>query len=258
MSFARSICWLVAIAILGVVLPRTAFAVPTSGTLDVGGVKIRYFVEGQGEPVLLVHGLHANAAMNWMANGVFTQLAKNYQVIALDLPGHGQSDKPHDEKAYGVQIVKDIVALLDHLHIKQAHVVGYSFGGMIAMKLLVMHPERVTSAVIGGMGWMPEGSRLQDLWDRLPARDNARTPPELVRTIGQLAISEKELKTIATPAEVIIGGRDPVLRLYVEPLRAARPDWPVVEIADAGHITCILQPEFREAILEWLREHAKK
>jgi pimeloyl-ACP methyl ester carboxylesterase len=61
---------------------------------DSAGVKIHYVVKGHGEPVILIHGLYSSAAMNWGVPGITTELARTYQVIALDNRGHGQSDKP--------------------------------------------------------------------------------------------------------------------------------------------------------------------
>src|SRR5437899_11802964 len=103
---------------------------------DSNGVKIRYIVEGKGEPVVLIHGFTADIDKNWRTgfavgpyqNGprIIEALSKNYRVIALDNRGHGKSDKPHDVKQYGVEMAEDVLRLLDHLKIKQAHVVGYS------------------------------------------------------------------------------------------------------------------------------------
>src|SRR5215470_4935531 len=93
---------------------------------DVNGVKIHYIVEGKGEPVVLIHGLYSSAAINWQLPGTVRKLSKNYQVIALDLPGHGDSDKPDNPDAYGLQMVEDVIRLLDHLKIQKAHIVGYS------------------------------------------------------------------------------------------------------------------------------------
>src|SRR5580704_16817637 len=90
---------------------------------DSNGVKIHYAVEGKGEPVLLIHGFSANAQMNWGNQGIISALAKDYRVIALDNRGHGKSDKPHDPKSYGQEMVEDAVRLLDHLKIEKAHVV---------------------------------------------------------------------------------------------------------------------------------------
>ncbi len=221
-------------------------------------MKIHYVVEGQGEPVVLIHGLYASAKINWQLPGTAGMLAKNYRVIALDLPGHGESDKPDSEAAYGVQMVEDVRQLLDHLKIKKAHIVGYSLGGMIAVKFMSMHPDRVRSGIVGGMGWLREGGGLQKIWERMPAREGGRTPAACVRSFGKLAVTEKQLQAIRVPVEIIVGDRDPVKRLYVAPLAPVRPDWPVVEIPDAGHITCIMKPQFKTEIRKWLDAHAAR
>src|SRR5215831_1311307 len=139
-------------------------------TFNSRGVKIHYLVKGKGQPVILIHGLYSSALMNWQMPGTVDLLSRNYQVIALDLPGHGQSDRPQDQAAYGTELVEDITRLLDHLEIKRAHIVGYSMGGMITVKFLALHQDRVLSAVVGGMGWFREGSGLQKIWERMPER----------------------------------------------------------------------------------------
>lgn len=221
--------------------------------LDVKGVKIHYMVEGKGEAVVLVHGLHSSIEMNWRVNGVIAELAKTHQVIALDMPGHGRSDKPDKDDAYGVQIVEDVVAILDHLEIKKAHIVGYSLGGMVAGKMLATHPDRVVSAVLGGMGWLKEGSALAGIWDKMPG--GGVTPAAFMHGVGKLAISEADLKKVEVPVKVIVGGRDPVKRMYVVPLQGVRKDWPVAEIDGAGHISCVLKKEFRDEIASWVRKN---
>ncbi len=229
-----------------------------SRSFDAKGVKIHFLVEGKGEPVVLIHGLHSSAEINWRMTGVVAELAKDHRVIALDLPGHGRSDRPENDEAYGLQLVEDVVLLLDHLKIDQAHIVGYSAGGMVALKFLAKHPERSLSGTIGGMGWLREGSRLQGLWDRMPAPEGRRTPPAFIRGVGKLALTEEELKRIKLPVEILIGDRDPVKRMYVVPLQRVRKDWPVVDIKDAGHVNCIIKKPFREEIAAWVRTHGKK
>ena len=68
-------------------------------------------------------------------------------------------------------------------------------------------------------------------------------------------MTEPELTQIRIPTEVIVGDRDPVKQLYVEPLERVRKDWPVIEIHDAGHLTCIAKPEFKNEIQRWLDNH---
>ncbi len=241
--------------ILAITAPVVAFATaPKSDSFDAKGVKIHYLLAGSGEPVVLIHGLDSSAEINWNVNGVVGELAKDHEVVAFDMPGHGRSDKPTSDDAYGRQIVEDVVQLMDHLKLKKAHIVGYSLGGMVALKFIAMHLDRTLSSTLGGMGWLREGSRLQTFWERLPSRQTGRTPPAFMHTVGQLALTDDEVRKIDAPVKIIVGSRDPVKRLYVEPLQKARPDWPVVEIADAGHHNCIMKPQFREEIATWVRE----
>ena len=126
---------------------------------DSNGVRIHYAEAGEGTPVILVHGLGVNLGMNWVLPGIFHALSKKYRVVALDLRGHGRSGKPHDPAQYGTEIVGDIVRLMDHLKIQKAHVVGYSMGGFIVLKMAAMHPERMLSVAPCGAGWSASPDR---------------------------------------------------------------------------------------------------
>ena len=191
---------------------------------DSGGVKIHYLVEGRGEPVVLIHGLLASAKINWEWPGIIAELAKNRQVIALDCRGHGLSDKPASEEQYGVKMVDDVAHLMDHLNIKKADIVGYSMGGMITMKLMVLHPERVRSAVLGGMGWMKDGSLFPG--DGKESKSQSAIEA-CIRGFKGLAVSAEDVRAIKIPFLVIIGDSDPLRQRFVEPLRALRPDVPI-------------------------------
>jgi pimeloyl-ACP methyl ester carboxylesterase len=254
---ARTIATALVLGILAIPGRTGAADAPRSRTFDARGVEIHYLDAGEGEPVVLIHGLYSSAEINWGLTGVLGELARTHRVIALDLPGHGRSARPGGDAAYGLQIVEDVVLLLDHLKIEKAHVVGYSLGGMVALKLMARHPDRVLSGTIGGMGWLRDGSPLQAIWDRMAPREGKRTPPAFLRGVGKLALTAEELKGIKVPVEVIVGERDPVKRMYVEPLRRARKDWPVVEIDGAGHIDCLLKRQFRDEVARWVRGHGK-
>jgi len=215
---------------------------------DSAGVKIHYSVTGQGDPVILVHGLYASALMNWDLPGITKELALHHRVIAPDMRGHGQSGKPTGESAYGTPMVEDLVRLMDHLGIGKARVAGYSMGGIIVLKLLVMHPDRVDTAVLGGMGWLEENSLLQHVWERMSPPNLGGTPPACVHGIAKLAVTRQEVQAIKTPVTIIVGDRDPCRGLYVVPLQRVRPDWLVRIILGAGHLECILKPEFKTAL----------
>ena len=219
---------------------------------DSAGVKIHYTVQGKGEPVILIHGLYSNGKMNWDMPGTSALLAKHFQVVTLDCRGHGLSDKPEAADAYGINMVEDVVRLMDHLKIPKTRVAGYSMGGMIAMKLAVTHPERVTSIVLGGMGWLKAGASRNSYWDGLET-SHFNVPVACPRSFPALAVTESDVKGVKIPVAMIVGDRDPCRQWYVEPLREVRPDWPVHVVADAGHINCPAKADFKtqlEAALE--------
>jgi pimeloyl-ACP methyl ester carboxylesterase len=121
---------------------------------ETSGLSLSYEVHGEGQPVLLIHGFASSGKVNWIDTGWVEALTwAGYQVITLDNRGHGQSDKPHDpEVYYPNQMAEDAVALLDHLGIERAAVLGYSMGARIAAFMAYGHPERVVAAIFGGMG----------------------------------------------------------------------------------------------------------
>jgi pimeloyl-ACP methyl ester carboxylesterase len=225
-------------------LQQGAAGAVESLTFEAHGVKIHYLLEGAGEPVVLIHGLYSSARINWQLPGTLAAVAADHQVVALDLPGFGSSDRPANADAYGRQWIEDIVLLLDHLSIERAHIVGYSMGGIVALKFIAEHPDRVLSGTLGGMGWLPEGSGLQKIWEHM------RDPP--ARGVARLALAESELQAIKVPVVMLIGDRDPIKELYVSPLQAVRRDWPVIEIKDAGHLNCIFKRQFTEEIVKWI------
>jgi pimeloyl-ACP methyl ester carboxylesterase len=145
---------------------------------------------------------------------------------------------------------------MDHLKVKKAHLVGYSMGGIITANFMVKHPDRVLSGTLGGMGWLPAGE-LAKLGFGTKGKGNGSALDLCFRSLGNLGVTQEELKGIRVPVTVLVGDDDVVKKLYVEPLQKVRPDWPVVEIKDANHITCILKPQFKEEIQKWLAKQSK-
>ncbi len=96
---------------------------------------LHYEEYGQGEPVLLLHGL-GSSCQDWEYQ--IPALAARYRVIVMDLRGHGRSDKPHER--YSIQgMSNDVEALIEHLRLGPVHVVGLSMGGMVGFQLAVDH-----------------------------------------------------------------------------------------------------------------------
>jgi pimeloyl-ACP methyl ester carboxylesterase len=126
-------------------------------------------------------------------------------------------------------------------------------GGIITAKFLARHPDRTLSGTLGGMGWLREGSLEQKLF---AAGGKDGKPVGLCyRSLAKLALSEKEVKSVRVPVAILFGDDDGLKKGYVEPLSRLRKDWPVIEIKDANHVTCILRPQFREEIATWLKKN---
>src|ERR1700727_2177574 len=118
------------------------------------GIEIAYLDEGEGEPIVLVHGFASNKEVNWVFPGWVSTLRKaGWRVIALDNRGHGASAKLYDPAAYHSALMADDVrALIDHLGLPRADGMGYSMGARNTAFLALANPEHVRSAVLGGVG----------------------------------------------------------------------------------------------------------
>src|SRR5262245_46054618 len=259
---------------------------------DSAGVRIRYVDEGRGAPVVLIHGFTGTIERSWVNTGILPDLARDYRVVALDLRGHGASDKPHEPPAYD-DIGLDVIRLLDHLGIERAHVVGYSLGGIIALKLLTTHPQRFSSAVLGGAAHRrSRGERADQAADAaaaeiesgiyralivstapsdepLPGEDairarsreiaasnDVRAHAALMRARRALLVSDAELAAVQVPALAIVGAADPALP-RVKAMQAAWPRLEVQVVAGATHPTVHerglpRRPEFLAAIRRWI------
>ena len=116
------------------------------------GQLLSYSVLGAGPAVLLIHGFTMWSEM-WHKNGVIDAICAKSKVIAPDLRGHGNSAKPHDPALYGAALISDLVSVLENERENEAHVVGFSTGAELALKLATSEPERVSSLLLVGSGW---------------------------------------------------------------------------------------------------------
>jgi pimeloyl-ACP methyl ester carboxylesterase len=132
--------------------PGWAVPLPGRGELFVRGG------DGDGPPVLLLHGWMANADLNWFA--VFEPLAARHRVIAPDLPGHGRSAPPTGPVTLEA-IADDMAALLRRLDAVPAVIVGYSMGTSVAQLMAERHPDVVRALVLGGGELIPVARRRE-------------------------------------------------------------------------------------------------
>ncbi|HSL71384.1 MAG TPA: alpha/beta fold hydrolase [Longimicrobiales bacterium] len=228
----------------------------------------------------MLHGRGGSLeAWRWLADS----LAADYRVIAIDQRGHGQSTKPVAPALYGPAMAQDVVALLDHLHIPRAHVVGFSLGAVVAAHVAANFSDRVrTASLLAGPFYADSAATAQATADYITEMESGRgrreslrrlglsdsaitvvnarmlansTPAALLamtRAMGNLMIVPERGATIRVPALVAVGTADGLL----DNSRWLASWWPgahLVEVPGATHGSILQRPEVLSAIRELLR-----
>lgn len=261
-----------------------------SDRFDSDGVEIHYIEDGAGSPVVLVHSYAGDLRSQWLDTGVFDALAREHRAIAFDHRGHGESCKPHDASAYGVQMTWDVARLMHHLGVDRAHIVGYSMGAHVVAQLLTLAPERFLSATLGGgtgrRRWgeaeerqvelesaeMERGSlraQMLRLWpkDKPPPSDKviARSSAMFLkgkdcaalaasrRSNREQVFATESLRGVKVPVLGIVGSEDPYLATYDE-LFQVLPQMELVVIEGAEHGNAAGRGEFVDALLRFLKQ----
>jgi pimeloyl-ACP methyl ester carboxylesterase len=249
-------------------------------TFDSNGVSIHYVDEGSGPTIVLVHGFAANLELNWRAPKIIDALiAAGRRVVAIDCRGHGESGKPHDPDAYGgMQMADDVIAMMDHVGIDVADLMGYSMGGMLSASLLVRHPQRFRSVILSGIGdSIVTGALLNSVRTGAMAAAMEAKDAEAVATedttarnfrlfadrtgadVGALAAMQRstrgtfdpaKLADVTLPVMVLIGEGDTLVG-SADKLAAAIPGAKFVKVP-GDHLTAVGAPALKSAVLGFL------
>lgn len=243
------------------------------------GLSLNYVDEGAGDPVVLVHGFASNLQVNWVGTQWVDTLVKaGFRAIAFDHRGHGLSDKLYDPARYTIgDMAKDTLALLDHLGIARADLIGFSMGARVSAFLAAQHPERVRSLVIGGMGARLFGgaSKPDEIAAALeaPHRDDVTDP--YARTFRVFAESTKSdlaalaavirsprlpltpemVGGLACPVLVAVGTED-VVAGDPQELADAIPGAKVLPIPGRDHNRSVGDKVFKQGVVEFLQGRA--
>jgi pimeloyl-ACP methyl ester carboxylesterase len=248
------------------------------------GVRLAYEVVGEGPSVLLIHGFAASRRQNWKEPGWYqTLIEAGYQVVAMDCRGHGESDKPHDTKFYGHDMMAgDARAVMAVTGIAPTFLMGYSMGGFISLHLLLGYPEQLKRLAIGGVGatylnMSPQpGNRMADpetrnrIADALIEPDKSKITDPTALTFRDFAeqsgkdrlalaacmramrrnFSAEELHHSQRPVLVVCGEND-VLTGPPGPLAAAFADGHAVTVARRDHMTTVGDKVYKAAVLKF-------
>jgi len=242
---------------------------------DSAGVKIHYRDLGAGEAIMLVHGFASTAEHNWGSTGWIAALSKKYRVVALDVRGHGLSDKPHSLEAYGYAgMGADVTRLMDHLGIERAILIGYSMCASISIELMLSRPERFRAIVLGGIAY---DDGLEDKADRNaiaeayraedPAtikgpvakayRRFAESMPNDLKALAALIDAERapfdpaKLAAVRIPVLIVVGSNDNAIG-DPNPLAEMIPGARLVMLEGRDHMTAPADQRFKEVVLEFL------
>jgi pimeloyl-ACP methyl ester carboxylesterase len=241
---------------------------------DSDGVRLHYEVEGpeNGMPLVAVHGFASDYRLNWVGSRWQETLTNaGFQIIGLDLRGHGFSDKPHDESAYSIdKMAGDVVRLLDHLAVPAAAYLGYSMGSRIGLEVILRSPERITRAVLGGIGTAGAIEKASEIAQAFLSGEPTDDPTAQtfykfasarpINDLKALAACIKGLRpdanparlsAITTPILVVVGDHDEVARGAPELIELV-PTARLVTIPGRDHMSAVTSRDFKQAALDFL------
>lgn len=242
------------------------------------GFDIAFIDEGEGPPILLIHGFGSSHFVNWVSPGwVKTLREAGYRVIALDNRGHGRTSKSYEPADYTPEkMADDAAALLDYLEIPRAHVMGYSMGARVTAFMALRHPEKVATAIFGGLGiGMVEGvgewdeiadALMTDAPENIPTargrmfrkfadqtKSDRRALAVCIATSRTL-LSPQEVGRIGQPVLVAVGTKDDIAGAP-EPLAALLPHGEAFAIMGRDHMLSVGDRTFKKRVLEFLEEY---
>jgi len=239
------------------------------------GVRLGYETAGEGRPIILAHGFASDRKQNWKNVGWYETLTgAGFRVVALDFRGHGESDRPHEDRSYGDHMLGDVLSVMDAAKIERADLMGYSMGAILSVGLLMTHPQRFRHAVLAGIGetyFNEKTAHRHGIAEALRAsepgaiadpqqkafRDFASQAGKDLAALAACMSADRtmytrqQLSTCTTPVLVVAGEKDHQAGAP-EPLAAAFANGRAVTVPRRDHMTAVGDKVYKEAVLQFL------
>ncbi|MGK0245154.1 MAG: pimeloyl-ACP methyl ester carboxylesterase, partial [Pseudomonadota bacterium] len=208
-------------------------------------VEIAYLDEGAGEPIVLVHGFASSKNVNWIYPTWVSELVKaGRRVIALDDRGHGESAKLYDAAQYEIAIMaSDVIALMDHLGIARADIMGYSLGSRMTAILALEAPslDDVTD---------PVGRTFRAFADQ--TRSDRRALAACLRGSRRL-MTHEEAAGIGVPVLIAVGSKDEIAG-SASALGRIIPGAQVLDIPNRDHMRAVGDKVYKTGVIDFLAQ----
>jgi pimeloyl-ACP methyl ester carboxylesterase len=239
-----------------------------------GKIEVEFLDEGEGEPIVLVHGFASTKEVNWVYPGWMSTLAQaGRRAIALDNRGHGRSTKLYEPADYHTdRMVEDVLALLDHLELERADLFGYSMGARVCAFLAAHHPARAHALILGGLGihlvdgvGLPEKIAIaleaprKEVIDPVgrqfrvfaeQTKSDLRALAACIRGSRQ-TLPREEAQAIRAPTLIAVGTKDSVAG-SAHSLAAIIPGAQALDIPGRDHMLAVGDKVFKAAVLSFL------
>ena len=240
-----------------------------------GDVEIAYLDEGEGDPIVLVHGFASSKNVNWVYPTWVSDLKKSgRRVIAFDNRGHGDSGKLYDSADYEIAIMaSDIAALMDHLKLERADIMGYSLGSRMTANLARSEPRRLRSVILGGIGigLIEGGGPGENVARALEADSLDEVTDPVGRTFRAFAdqtrsdrkalaaclrgsrrlMTREEAAEIAVPVLIAVGTSDEIAG-SAHALGDIIPGAEVLDIPNRDHMRAVGDKVYKAGVLDFL------
>ena len=241
-----------------------------------GAVEIAYLDEGEGDPIILVHGFASSRNVNWVYPTWVSDLKKDgRRVIALDNRGHGDSAKLYDAAQYEISVMADdVIALMDHLSLARADVMGYSLGSRMTAILALKAPQRLRSAILGGIGigliegggpgenvaLALEAPSLEDVTDPVgrtfrafadQTRSDRRALAACLRGSRRLMTRQEAAGITGVPVLIAVGTADEIAG-SAQTLGEIIPGAEVLDIPNRDHMRAVGDKVYKSGVTDFL------